>query len=68
MSRLSFPVESACQYVELEQFFSQGRGELHLTYICHHPDRDGCTCVLNGRTEAECEFCQEGQEAKTVRI
>lgn len=68
MSRLSFPIKDVCQYVELNEFYSQSRGELYVTYICHHPDRDGCTCVLNGASVAECKHCGEGEEAKTVHI
>lgn len=66
MSRLTFPIKSICQHVELNEFYSQSRGELRVTYVCHHPDRDGCLCVLNGASVAECKHCQEDEEVKTV--
>lgn len=65
-------VEVACEcpYVECEQYYSYSRGVLHRTYVCHHPERAGCMCVLNEARTAVCDLCptEEGEEPKTVHI
>lgn len=65
-------VEVACEcpYVECEQYYSYSRGVLHRTYVCRHPERAGCICVLNEAGSAVCELGakEEGEEPKTVHI
>ena len=65
-------VEVACEcpYVECEQYYSYSRGVLQRTYVCRHPGKAGCLCVLNAAETAECALCptEEGEETKTVHI
>ncbi len=63
-------VACECRYVECEQYYSYSRGVLQRTYICRHPENEGCLCVLNAAEVAECELCatEEGEEMKTVHI
>jgi len=68
MSRQVLPVERVCKYIEMDEYYSPSRGELHLTYICHHPDHDGCLCVLNGSSVAECDKREDVEGVKTVRL
>lgn len=68
MSRQTVAVEGVCEFIELEEFYSTGRGELHLTYVCHHPEHDGCLCVLDGATVAECERGKEVGEEKSIQL
>jgi len=68
MSRQTLPVDSVCQHIRMEEHFSRSRGELRITYVCLHPEQEGCWCVLNGASVAECEHGQEGEGVKTVRL
>jgi hypothetical protein len=54
--RMLVTVKSECPYVECDQYFSMGRGLMTQTYICKHPENEGCTCEMHSHLKTNCEF------------
>lgn len=51
-----------CPHCEYDQSETAG-GLVMATYICHHPDQDGCYCALNGYAiPCKCPPEEEGNE------
>ncbi len=50
-----------CSFCEYDQYETES-GLVMGTYICHHPDRDGCWCTSNGFA-SEC-YCPPKEEEK----
>jgi hypothetical protein len=63
MSRISITTVERCKYAELDEFYSS-RGELRISYICHHDENEGCFCMMNRGLPADCEFCRGEEETQ----
>jgi hypothetical protein len=57
-------IDQECQYCELEQFYSPRRGVIRVTYVCHHPEKEGCLCVLDPRVGEACIYFEEASGEK----
>jgi len=55
-----------CMHAECEQHYSN-RGLLTRTVICHHPEHEGCVCVLETAPGVVCELCVK-REAEGERV
>jgi hypothetical protein len=61
-------IDQECQYCELEQFYSPRRGVMRVTYVCHHPEKEGCLCILDPRVGGACIYFEEGEEPTEVEM
>ncbi len=50
--RVKIKVE--CPYAECEEYYSTRRGTVVRTIICHHPENEGCLCVLDPCIDGVC--------------
>jgi hypothetical protein len=60
-------IEQACPYCQVEQFTSSRHGVIRITYICHHPEKEGCLCVLDPRVGEACIYFQEEHEEEEAQ-
>ena len=57
-------VKMECPYAECEEYTSTQRGTVTRTIICHHPDNEGCLCVLDPRVGGVCAWCAEVEASR----
>lgn len=61
--RATMPSEE-CPYCECDVYYSQSQGTLVRTYICHHPENEGCWCTHSFSDTTPCELCPQEEEEK----
>ena len=55
-------IDQECMYCKLEQFYSPRKGTVTVTYTCHHPENEGCVCLIYPSGEGVCIYRDEGEE------
>ena len=54
-------IDQEFKYCKLEQFYSPRRGVMEVTYVCHHPEKEDCLCILDPRVGGACIYFEEGE-------
>jgi hypothetical protein len=49
-------IQSDCPYAEGELYRAPRLGTVTTTYICHHPEREGCWCLYVPFAMARCRL------------
>jgi hypothetical protein len=52
-------IKMECPHAECEEYTSTRRGIVTRTVVCHHPENEGCLCVLDPSVGGTCIWYAE---------
>jgi hypothetical protein len=61
-------IKMECPYAECEEYTSTRRGTVVRTVICHHPENEGCLCVLDPSVGGRCVWYAEAKASQEVKV